>query len=675
MKIPIVRYVSFFLMLFVYSCSDAQVPSYVWAKTTTGNVESIQRGVVVDIAGNSYFTGVFFGTVDFDPGPAVVSLTPVPYGCNVYIAKYDASGNFLWVKNIPIAASYGNNSIGIDNNNNLFITGFYSGSSDFDPGAGVYTVTSAGGNDMYLAKYDTNGNFIWAKSIGSTGDDRGNEVLTDAANNVYVAGDFSGAVDFDPGPATAILTSAGVADMFIAKYDANGNYVWVKQLGGAASDDIRDIAIDGGGNIVVTGYFNGSADFDPTASVYNLISSGSNDIFISKYDPAGNFIWAKGIGSTGSDISTALTVNSTGDLFLTGIFSGTVDFDAGVGSTLLTAAVTANSFILRYDALGNFQWVKKLPLNTANIDIALDQNNTFFISGSFGSGGPSPIDMDPDAGVANLAVPSNLPPPYYNIFARYTVNGTYLWSNVFGHTCYCSVAGYKSSLAIKGGYIYYSGIFNGSAFGSSTVDFDPGAGVANLTAPSSVDNTFFAKYGISYTPLPVELMSFTGMEYQNEIQLNWTTATEVNNDYFEVERSLDAVHFDIIGKVAGGGTSSEVLKYQLIDPSPVAGINYYRLKQVDYDGTFEYSFILPVLKTLNRGNCNLEQLSHHLYELHCPLMSAGSFAVSDVSGRLVMQGAVAAEEDPLFDLSTLQDGVYFLAIQSSNGTNTYRLKK
>ena len=148
-------------LFLIWTAVQAQMPVYNWARTTLGNVESIQRGAVVDAAGNVYITGVFFGTVDFDPGPAVCSVTPVPYGCNAYVAKYDALGNFLWVKNIAIAASYGNNSIAMDISGNIYITGFYSGTTDFNPGPGVFSVSSvAGSTDMYLVKLDGNGNFV-----------------------------------------------------------------------------------------------------------------------------------------------------------------------------------------------------------------------------------------------------------------------------------------------------------------------------------------------------------------------------------------------------------------------------------------------------------------------------------------------------------------------------------
>ena len=218
------------IFLFISTISFPQPPTFNWANTIPGTVESIQRGMVVDAAGNVFITGMFFGTVDFDPGVGVANITPVPYGCNVYIAKYDINGNYLWAKNIPITASYGGGGITIDASNNVFITGYFSGTNqDFDPNAGTAYLNSAGGNDIYFAKYDANGNYLWAKQLGSTGDDRGIEISTDATGNVFLIGNFSASVDFDPAAGITNLTSVGAADIFIAKYNSSGIFQWTKQ--------------------------------------------------------------------------------------------------------------------------------------------------------------------------------------------------------------------------------------------------------------------------------------------------------------------------------------------------------------------------------------------------------------------------------------------------------------
>lgn len=653
-----------------------QVPTYIWAKTLLGNVESIQRAVVVDATGNVYITGVFFGTVDFDPGPGVANITPSPYGCNVYIAKYEANGNYLWAKNIPITASYGGNQMAIDGSNNIYITGYFQGSNiDFDPGAGTAYLSALGGSyDLYFAKYDSNGNYVWAKQLGSTGDDRGTEILTDATGSVFLTGNFSLTVDFDPGAGVASLTSAGTTDIFLAKYNSSGIYQWVKQIGGTSGDDVRDIAFDNSGNIFLTGNFFMTTDFDPSASVANLTSAGASDIFIAKYDAAGNYLWANRFGGTGTDGGSALKADPIGNILITGIFAGTVDFDQGVGIANL-ATLSSALFFGKYDANGNYLWIKQLPINFYSMDITLDATGNIFISGYYGNGYASPIDMDPGPGVANLNVPSNLPPPTYNILGRYDASGNYLWAGVFGRQCYCSVMAYKSSMTIDAfGYLYYSGIFNGP-WGTGTVDFDPGSGIANLTAPSSVDNVFFVKFGIGSGPLPVELVAFTGENKDKINCLKWTTASEINNNYFEVERSQNGIYYLKIGSLIGKGNSSELINYAFDDSTAFFGPNYYRLKQVDFNDQFIYSKIISVINRSPKNICSAYFTQENgKYLLTCPFVESGSFSIIDMRGVFLETKQLKnVNEGIKINLQQYPAGMYLINIYDGQTNRNFKL--
>ncbi len=673
------HWIIFSFLVSFYLINEAQVPTYFWAEALSGNVEEIQRGTVVDNLGNVYITGVFFGTVDFDPGAGVASITPSPYGSNAYIAKYDINGNYQWAINIPIATSYGNNSIAIDASANIYITGYFAGASvDFNPAAGVTALASASGsNDIYIAKYDINGNLIWAKGIGSTGDDRGNEIII-AAGDILLTGNFNGTVDFDPGAGTSNLTSLGSGDIYIAKYNASGNFIWANQIGGSGTDDVRDIATDNSGNIFITGNFESTADFDPGAGTADLISAGWGDIFIAKYNSSGNYQWAKNIGASGYDCGTAISIDTANNLMITGTYNSTVDFDPGAGVVNYTAALGAGSYIGKFDTNGNYVWVKPLPLNTSNIDIIADDCNNIFISGSYSNIYAVSIDMDPGAGTASLSVPGSLPPPYYNIFAKYDGDGNYLWANVFGRTCYCSVAGYKSSLTIDtSGFIYYSGIFNAPFFGTSTVDFDPGAGTANLVATSGVDNTFFAKYdiGCPLIPLPVTWISFYGENKNNNNYLYWITASELNNDYFEIERSENGNEFIAIGRMQGAGTTVERHNYEFIDDDPTDGINYYRLKQVDGNGDFSLSSTIEI----QAGNPDFI-----LY----PNPAKNSFYINFSSDKMIAEEITIdffntagkylfskfSNSNSVIDISGLQAGVYFVMISNQDHSLTAKVK-
>jgi Beta-propeller repeat len=146
-------------------------------------------------------------------------------------------------------------------------------------------------------------NFSWAKSIGGTGGDTGNSIAVDALGNVYTTGIFINTVDFDPGAGVFNLTSVGGSNIFVSKLDASGNFVWAKSTG-SGNGISNSIAVDASGSVYTTGSFNGTVDFDPGVGVFNLTSAGSDaDIFVSKLDASGNFVWAKSVGAAGGSDS------------------------------------------------------------------------------------------------------------------------------------------------------------------------------------------------------------------------------------------------------------------------------------------------------------------------------------------------------------------------------------
>src|SRR5262249_36288313 len=156
-------------------------------------------------------------------------------------------------------------------------------------------------------------------------------IAVDASGNVYTTGYFTGTADFDPDAGVFNLTAAGSFDIFVSKLSASGNFVWAKVMGGGSDDLGQSISVDASGNVCTTGYFTGTADFDPGAGVFNLTAAGYYDIFVSKLDASGNFAWAKAIGGTGGDEGYSIAIDSSGNVYTTGAFGGTVDFDPNAG--------------------------------------------------------------------------------------------------------------------------------------------------------------------------------------------------------------------------------------------------------------------------------------------------------------------------------------------------------
>src|SRR4026207_1236107 len=216
----------------------------------------------------------------------------------ITVSTVASSQNLEWARGMGGTGVDFGQAIAVDNTGNVYSTGLFANTGDFDPDAsGVFNLTSAGSWDIYIQKLDSAGIFQWAKRIGSTGDDRGLSIATDGAG-VYLTGMFSLTVDFDPGAGTSNLTSAGTVDVFIMKLDAAGNFVWANRFGGSGDDHGNSIALDASSNVHVTGMFTGNAN--GIASL-NTGAGGQWDAFILKLTSAGALVWAKKMGSTGQD--------------------------------------------------------------------------------------------------------------------------------------------------------------------------------------------------------------------------------------------------------------------------------------------------------------------------------------------------------------------------------------
>ena len=394
----------------------------IWAVRMGGTGNDDGFSITVDANGNVLTTGHFRNTVDFDPGPGVFNLSGGFY--ESFISKLDASGNFVWAVKFGEGTNDQNGySIAVDATGNVYTTGSYINTVDFDPGVGVFNLGSAC-NDAYVSKLSPNGDFIWAKRLGGTGcNEEGNSIIVDAAGDVIIAGQFSGLVDFDPNAGTFNLTTAGSNDVFVCKLDANGNFVWAKQLGGTSSDQVSSMVMDGSGNLLITGNFSGTGDFDPGTGSFTLTSLGGADVYVCKLSNTGDFIWSKSIGGTSSsgDFGHDIAVDPTGNVYTVGEFRDNVDFDPGTGTFILNGG-TVDGFASKLDASGNFAWAIEIAGSGFDYGegITVDALENVYTTGSFYSAN---TDFDPtpcpflmaslgsgDIFIQKLSVATPLPP-------------------------------------------------------------------------------------------------------------------------------------------------------------------------------------------------------------------------------------------------------------------------
>lgn len=488
--------------------------TFEWAKTCGGGSSEYVESIQLDSSGDIITVGFFRGTADFDPGAGTTNLTSAG-GSDIFVQKLDASGNFIWAKAFGGTSDDYGTSVVTDAANNVYITGHFSETVDFDPGAGTTILTSAGYTDNFVQKLDSSGDLVWVKHVGGTGFDSSTSIHLDELGNVYTAGQFWGTVDFDPGAGTTNLTSNGSGDVYIQKLNTSGSFVWAKSFGGGSFDTASSMTVDSLGNIYTTGEFEGTADFDPGIGTNNLTSLGATDFFTQKLDPSGNFLWARVFGSTSSDYSPSISIDYAGNVYTAGSFSGSIDFDPGVGTTNLTAVGSENVFVQKLDDSGDFLWVKSFEgTDYSNCWTVLsDSSGNVYTTGNFSG----TVDFDPGTGTRNHTTAG-----VGDIFIQKMDDaGNFLWAKSFGGS---GSDGGRTITIDDGGYIYTAGSF------SDVVDFDPAAGIANHTSAGGVD-MFIQKLGpcissSSGTDIQTACNSYTWID-GNTYTSNNNTATYI----------------------------------------------------------------------------------------------------------------------------------------------------
>lgn len=261
--------------------------SYIWAKVfaSINTLDGGIRNFDFDTNGNVYATGQIWGETDIDPGTGT-NIQTSNGESDIFLVKLSSAGNYIWGFKIGGTAMDIAWGLAVNSSNEVLITGLISSSGvDFNPGVGTNNLSTSGGEDIFVAKYDQNGNYIFAFNLGGSGLDGAYDIapIPNAAG-FSITGYFSGTVDFNPGIGVSNLTSAGGKDIFIARYDNNGNYVKAFKVGGSADDYGRSVS-NTASTTIVTGDFSGTnIDFDPSINTANLTSNGGSDGFVANYD-------------------------------------------------------------------------------------------------------------------------------------------------------------------------------------------------------------------------------------------------------------------------------------------------------------------------------------------------------------------------------------------------------
>lgn len=350
--------------------TDGATGNTIWAKRYGGLSDDYAYSITTSTNGYVYCAGRFSGNILL--GTSAFSAVG---NFDAYVMKIDAlNGNVVWAKKMSGTGSDAVLSIAVDRFENVYVTGYFQGNAVF----GAYSLTAIGTNyNIFATKLDgATGTIAWAKSMGGVGFNVGSSIVADTLGNLIICGNFESSAVFD----TFTLTAMGNSDAFVAKINAaGGSVLWAKRLGGQGNDAAGGLTLGNDGDIYVAGKFELTSNF----GTYTLNSVGSSDLFVTKLESnLGNVLWANAYGGSGFDLANGLSKDASGNLFITGQFSGSLAFDTNT----LIAYGNADAFVFRISSdNGLVNWSTHLGGTSADSgnSITTDKDGKIFVTGSF----------------------------------------------------------------------------------------------------------------------------------------------------------------------------------------------------------------------------------------------------------------------------------------------------
>ncbi|MBX7205597.1 MAG: T9SS type A sorting domain-containing protein [Bacteroidia bacterium] len=640
------------------------------------------RGIATDASGNVYVTGSIDGSNDIDPGGGTFYLHSAG-GSDAYVAKYSNTGSLVWAFSFGGTAAESGYKLALSGTD-IYLIGYTASATSFDidPASGTTNLSSAGSNDLILAKLDgtltpsDNGFLKWAFTLGGAGLDHLFGISV-SGSNVYVTG-LTGSTSIDVDPSSNTNSIGGTNnEIIVMKYDGSltpsntSFYQWGFSIGGSSNDQANDIVVSGS-YMYITGIINGTTaiDADPSSNTNSVTGAGGSDVFVAKYDisvtPSSTsfYQWAFVLGTSSSENGFGISVSGN-DVYISGS-SGAMDMDPSSNTNNITNAGSLDGFVAKYNgsfspsSTSFYQWAFSFGGSGGDAvnDISVQGSNVY-IAGYIQN--TSAIDMDPSSNSNTVTGSGNNDVLVAAYDGSLTPSSTsfYKWAFAMGgvNGDLANVIETSSSKVYIGGY-----------YSAGTIDFDPSPS-STLNYTSFATTSFAAVYPSS-NPLPVEWLTFTAhwLAIGESAQLNWSTASETNNSHFTILRSTDGQVWEELDQIAGAGNTATVIRYTYIDHTlqSVAsnGTIYYRIMQTDFDGKFSLSDI-NVLKSTKEQVVSVSPNPGSLQMIKLKQAATVDlpYTIFDMHGREVGCGVIdkGQMQQPI-SLQGLPSGVYFLKI-------------
>lgn len=406
------------ILTVIFISVKAQAPSWEWAKKIGSDGEEKGFCTKTDPSGNVYVAGYFDSQSVQLGGVYYTNFSLLGGTKDIFIVKYNTAGNFLWAKTIGNSEDDYATSIATDNFGNVYVTGNFTSSSLSFAGNAVFN-SSVGSNDVFVVKYDSLGNFLWARAFGNSNWEYSNSITSDNSGNVYITGAYRGNL-------FSGMTNLGLDDVFIIKFDSNGNSVWANSAGGSLNDIAFGITCDVSDNIYVTGRYNSSIF---NFGTFTLNNSGSGDAYIAKLDTMGNVLWLNALANVGSEAGQGITTDLSGNVYVTGLTSSPILTSGAI--TLIgsdTSTVNNDYFIVKYDNSGNIIWGNRAGggLNESSTSASSDANGNIYVTGHYASDSLNlgTVTLNNAAGANNFSV----------FITKYDASGNVIWAKSAGNS-------------------------------------------------------------------------------------------------------------------------------------------------------------------------------------------------------------------------------------------------